>query len=86
MENEHESMSLVALDDEQLDEVAGGCGGRGRHGGGGGGGWGAWLARHGGGGLPEIELNLQINIITIAGNVFEAGDSNLLAVTAVNEG
>jgi hypothetical protein len=71
MENEHESMSLVALDDAQLDEVAGGCGGHGHHHGG----WGGWG-----------ELNLNINIITIAGNVFEAGDSNLLAVTAVNEG
>jgi hypothetical protein len=85
MENEHESMSLVALDDAQLDEVAGGCGGHGHHHGGWGG-WGGWGARQAGGGAPEIELNLNINIITIAGNVFEAGDSNLLAVTAVNEG
>jgi hypothetical protein len=85
MENEHESMSLVALDDAQLDEVAGGCGGRGGHHGGGGG-WGGWGGRGGRQAAPEIELNLNINIITISGNVFEAGDSNLLAVTAVNEG
>jgi hypothetical protein len=84
MENKHESMSLVALDEAQLDGVAGGCGGHGAHHGWGG--WGGWGARQAGGRAPEIELNLNINIITISGNVFEAGDSNLLAVTAVNQG
>ena len=87
MEKEHESTSLVALDDEQLNEVAGGCGGWRRHHGGGGGrgwgGWAAWAARHGGGGgLPDIDIN--INIINVSGNTFLAGDDNVLAITAVN--
>ena len=85
MEKEHESLGLVAL-----DEVAGGCGGRRHHGGGRGGGWGggwggwaAWAAGQGGGGLPDIDIN--INIINVTGNVFAAGDDNVLAITAVNE-
>ena len=72
-----ESMDMIALNDEQLETVAGGCGWRGRYGsgrhGGGGGGGGRGRGR---------DVNIQINIITIEDSVLQAGDD--ITVAAAN--
>jgi hypothetical protein len=71
-----ESMDMIALNDEQLEAVAGGCGWRrrhaSRHSGGGGG---------GGGGRRDVDVNIQINIIRIEDSVLQAGDDITVAAS-----
>jgi len=62
MTNTIESTSLISLEDDQLELVAGGCGRRRRHGGGG-------RGHHGYG----RDIDIDINIIVFTGNTIQAG-------------
>ena len=77
MQSSNEATTLISLDDAELDAVAGGCGHRGRHHG-----RPDWMRRLGGGKFGDIDID--INIVNVVGNVVEAGGNLTIAITQSN--